>query len=81
MANNTNPTLQLAADRGDAQALADHVITGIEGNNDANGGSWADWHDAQHAIETYLLDGTVTMHDDLCAEVYVIVTQAMRAHQ
>jgi hypothetical protein len=71
--------LQQAADADDAATLAQHVIAGIEANNDVNGASWDDWSDAMHAIETYLLDGTVTMSDDLCAEVPELVAARMSA--
>lgn len=34
--------------------LFKHVISAVIENNEANGGSFSDWDDAAHAIETYI---------------------------
>jgi hypothetical protein len=73
--------LERAAACGDAEAVAQHVIDGIVNNNAINNGAWADWADADHAMDVYLtFDRPVEMSEAVRDEIREIVAAEMAAH-
>lgn len=53
------------------KTLFKHVLSGMEDNNEINGGEFKDWDSAEHAIETYAEDESNFDCDDAEREITV----------